>query len=144
MTAPMQSERATAGTRRNSGSSRTSLAHRVRSLMIGATLIGIGLLGLLLPILPGWILILGGVVALAGAVPALKALVSRVVTSRVAQRVIDETSKSEKGRRLIARALKMEPLRRGLTTSSRWLITRLVLRRSANTQDQGEQPGSTK
>ncbi|MEZ5126818.1 MAG: PGPGW domain-containing protein [Thermoleophilia bacterium] len=48
----------------------------------GAVLLGIGLLGLLLPILPGWLLIFVGLALLGVRLPVVERLKARLLTGR--------------------------------------------------------------
>lgn len=110
----------------------------LRSLAIGAGLIVAGTGGLILPVLPGWLLIIAGSIVVAGVVPPLKRAVSKVVVSPPLRRVIQGTASSRAGRRLIARAMRTREIRSGLTPSSRWSIMRMLLTRATGGHDERE------
>lgn len=114
----------------------SSLAGRLRSIVGGAVLLAGGFLGLALPVLPGWILIIAGLVVLAGAVPPLRRVVSRGVSTAPAQRIVAETAKSDAGRRLMARAMVLPEVRQGLEPAARWHVLRALLRRGRPAHDE--------
>lgn len=110
---------------------------QLRSLLGGAVLLVLGILGLALPVLPGWILIIAGLVVLAGAVPPLRRLVSRGVTSAPVQRIVAETARSDLGRRVMARALTRPEVRQGLEPRARMRVIRTLLRRDRVSDSSG-------
>ena len=116
---------------------RDPVIRRVRAVIVGLILILAGFVGLILPILPGWILIIAGVVVIAGAVPLLQRAVSRVLNSRPVRRIVDGFSSTETGRRMIARALRWTDLRRGLTPDVRTRLVRRLLHQARNDDDDG-------
>lgn len=115
-------------------STRPPAVARLRSMAVGLGLIGAGIAGLILPILPGWLAIIAGVVVIAGVVPPLKRVVSRVVASGPARRVIEGAAATRAGRLVIARAMRTREIRMGLTSSSRWSIVQLLLHRARRRQ----------
>lgn len=115
-------------------STRPPAAARLRSLAVGLGLMAVGIAGLILPVLPGWLAIIAGVVVIAGVVPPLKRVVSRMVSSGPARRVIEGAAASRAGRLVIARAMRTREIRMGLTSSSRWSIVQLLLHRAQRRQ----------
>lgn len=111
---------------------------RLRSLIVGATLLLFGLLGLVLPVLPGWILIIAGTVVIAGAIPSLRRLISSAVTSSPARRVVAAAANQPTGRRLMSKAMARPEIRNGLTTSSRWRLLRVLLEKADRSQSSGD------
>ncbi len=111
---------------------------RLRSLIVGATLLLFGLLGLVLPVLPGWILIIAGTVVIAGAIPSLRRLISSAVTSSPARRVVAAAANHPTGRRLMSKAMARPEIRNGLTTSSRWRLLRVLLEKADRSQSSGD------
>lgn len=113
---------------------RPSLMSNVVSVLIGLALIGVGLAGLVLPILPGWLLIIAGLVMLAGVVPPLRRGVSRMVESPLVQRVISEAAKSRGIRKTMGRAMQSPIVRRGLDHACRWRVVNALLEQSTTQQ----------
>lgn len=113
---------------------RPSLMSNVVSVLIGLALIGVGLAGLVLPILPGWLLIIAGLVMLAGVLPPLRRGVSRMVDSSLVQRVISEAAKSPGIRKTMGRAMQLPVVRRGLDHACRWRVVNALLVQSTTQQ----------
>lgn len=118
----------------------THIWQRIGSAVVGIAFLLLGVLGLIFPIMPGWIFIFAGVVALGAAIPPLRRSVSRVVTSEPARRVIDAAAASRLGRRLIAGGLRLQLLRHGLAPTARWQVVRMLLSRAIE-QRPGESDG---
>lgn len=108
-----------------------AIVENVFSVVGGVALVVVGVAGLVLPILPGWLLILAGVAVLASAVPPVRGLVSKLVTTRAAQAAISGAAQHDGVRRVVTRALQRPLIRRGLTTACRWDVMRLLLRKQA-------------
>lgn len=108
-----------------------AIVENVFSVVGGVALVVVGVAGLVLPILPGWLLILAGVAVLASAVPPVRGLVSKLVTTRAAQAAISGAAQHDGVRRVVTRALQRPLIRRGLTTACRWDVMRLLLRKRA-------------
>lgn len=98
------------------------------SVLGGMALVVIGLAGLVLPLLPGWLLIVAGVTVLAGAVPPVRRLVSKLVTTTPAQAALSGAARHDRLRSVISRALQQPVVRRGLTSSCRRQLVRKLLR----------------
>ena len=117
-----------------------TLWRRIRAFVGGIALTTVGVAGLVLPILPGWILIFAGLALLASVVPALRRLASRAAKSPLANRVIGSAARSDTGRRLITFAMRLPTLRSGLTPSARWQVVRTLLREDTDSQSAAESP----
>ncbi|NND03491.1 MAG: hypothetical protein HKN91_11965 [Acidimicrobiia bacterium] len=115
-----------------------TLSQRLLALALGAGFIALGTLGLLLPVLPGWLFFIAGAISLASAIPALRRFTSRIVMSGPARKIVDSAAKSHKGRRLIAGAMRLPHLRRGLMPPARWQVVRTLLRRSVTDEQGGD------
>lgn len=111
---------------------------RLTALLLGVAFLAVGILGLVFPILPGWIFIFAALVSFAAAIPTMRRLASRLVTSGPARRVLESAARSPTGRRLMSMALRLPHVRRGLTTPARWQVVRTILREATEAQSRGE------
>lgn len=111
---------------------------RLTSLLFGLAFMALGILGLIFPVLPGWIFIFAALVSFAAAVPAMRRLASRIMTSGAALKAVDAAARSTTGRRLMGIALRLPQLRRGLLPSARWRLVRTVLRQAVEAGQQLE------
>lgn len=113
----------------------TSLLHRLASILVGVIFLGLGILGLIFPILPGWIFIFAALVSFASAIPLVRRVVSAAVRTPLAKRAIDGVAKTGTGRRLITLAMRYPHFRKGLTAPARWQVVQSLLKRAAEAED---------
>lgn len=90
-----------------------------------------GLAGLVLPFLPGWAPIIGGIVLLAGRIPPLRRWLSRIIMLAAVQRFFDRMARNQKMRKLMAKALLRKKVRDAVEPSARREIVGLLVRNDA-------------
>lgn len=124
----------------STGNPLARLAAAVMDLIIGLVLIGLGVVGLVLPVLPGWLLIGAGALVLAGRVPALRTAIDWMIARPWVQDSLRRIAARRQGRRPLVRMLKMPVIRRALfPRTRRQLVNDLTQSGAANA---GPDPGA--
>ncbi|NNF62994.1 MAG: hypothetical protein HKN07_01935 [Acidimicrobiia bacterium] len=114
----------------------------VRDLFVGLAALVVGVLGLVLPVLPGWILIFVGLALIAGYVPPLRRALSRLLRTNSAMRSLGTVARRPAARKSFARLMAMRPVRNALDSETRWRTLHSVLKARAGepaTDDAGTQ-----
>lgn len=102
-----------------------------------------GLAGLVLPFLPGWAPIIGGVVLLAGRIPPLRRLLSRLIMLAPCQRFFDRLARNPKMRKVMAKALLRKKVRNAVEPTARREIVNLLVRNDAEKENEVEANADT-
>lgn len=97
----------------------------------GVGAIAVGVAGLVLPVLPGWLAIIAGVFALSGRIPPLRRFMSRLMMTKPVQATIDRIARNEQARRLMTRALLRTTVREGVDSPARQRIVNTLAQRNA-------------
>lgn len=90
-----------------------------------------GVAGLVLPFLPGWAPIIGGVVLLAGRIPPLRRLLSRIILLSPCQGFLDRMARNPKMRKVMAKALLRKKVRNAVEPTARREMVNLLVRNDA-------------
>lgn len=90
-----------------------------------------GVVGLVLPFLPGWAPIIGGVVLLAGRIPPLRRLLGRFILLSPCQGFLDRMARNPKMRKVMAKALLRKKVRAAVEPTARREIVNLLVRNDA-------------
>lgn len=90
-----------------------------------------GLAGLVLPFLPGWAPIIGGIVLLAGRIPPLRRLLGRIIMLPPCQRLFDWLARKPRMRKVMAKALLRKKVRAAVEPTARREIVNLLVRNDA-------------
>lgn len=90
-----------------------------------------GVAGLVLPFLPGWAPIIGGVVLLAGRIPPLRRLLSRFIMLAPCQGFLDRMARNPKMRKVMAKALLRKKVRDAVEPTARREMVNLLVRKDA-------------
>lgn len=106
-------------------------ATMVRDIVIGLAALFVGVLGLILPVLPGWILIFVGLALIAGYVPPLRRALSRLLLTNPAARSLASVANRSVTRKGFARLMAMRPVRNAIDSETRWRTLNSVLRARA-------------
>lgn len=96
-------------------------------LLFGVAALVVGIAGLVLPVLPGWIAIFAGVIVLAGRIPMLRRGLTRLVMTDGCQSVLDRLATNRATRRLMARALMRTEIRRAVDPEARRRVVNAVV-----------------
>jgi uncharacterized membrane protein YbaN (DUF454 family) len=97
-----------------------------------------GVAGLVLPFLPGWAPIIGGVVLLAGRIPPLRRLLSRFIMLSPCQGFLDRLACNPKMRKVMAKALLRKKIRNAVEPTARREMVHLLLRKDAENETEAE------
>lgn len=100
-----------------------------------------GVAGLILPFLPGWAPILGGVVLLAGRIPPLRRLLSRFIMLAPCQSFLNGMARNPTMRRVMATALLRKKVRDAVEPTARREMVNLLVRSDAEQEtEQATEP----
>ncbi len=97
----------------------------------GVLAVLVGLAGLVLPFLPGWAPIIGGIVLLAGRIPPLRRLLSRIIMLAPCQRLFDWLARKPRMRKVMVKALLRKKIRAAVEPTARREIVNLLVRNDA-------------
>lgn len=101
-------------------------------VVFGVGAIGVGVAGLILPVLPGWLAIFAGLLVLAGRIPPLRRALSRLVMTEPTQRFLDRLARNPKTRRLMTRALMQTKIREAVESSARMTVVNALVRNAGS------------
>ncbi len=101
----------------------------------GLVALAVGVAGLILPILPGWLAIVAGVVVLAGRIPPLRRALSRAMMTPRMQRVLERLATSEKTRRVMTKALLRTRIREAVDPPARMSVVNLLAKTNAEAKE---------
>ncbi len=102
-----------------------------------------GVAGLVLPFLPGWAPIIGGVVLLAGRIPPLRRLLSRFIMLSPCQGFLDRLARNPKLRKVMAKALLRKKVRSAVEPNARREMVNILVRNDAEKAGTGETNANT-
>lgn len=100
-------------------------------LALGIVVTLLGIAGLVLPILPGWVAIIGGILLLAVHVPPLRRLVTRLIMTDRVQRLLDKLAAHRRTQKLMTKALLRTQLRDAVEPVARLQLVHILARRAA-------------
>lgn len=106
-------------------------------VFFGFVAIGVGVAGLILPILPGWLGIFAGLIVLGGRIPPLRRLITRFLMTAPAQALLDRLVAKRQTRRIMARAL----MRREFRSAVEPVARHTVVNKLAQAESQEAPPG---
>ncbi len=107
----------------------------VRNVALGVGALALGIAGAMIPVLPGWLFGLVGLVLLGSAFPPLRRIISNLIVRSGS--FIDRCVASPSANRLLVRTLGFPAIRRSLEPSARWtLLNRAARRATQNTSDE--------
>ncbi len=109
----------------------------------GVLAVAAGLAGLMLPFLPGWAPIIGGVVLLAGRIPPLRRLLSRFILLSPCQGFLDRMARNPKMRKVMAKALLRKKFRDAVEPTARREMVNLLVRNDAERDGESQTDGET-
>ena len=104
-------------------------------VFFGVAALVVGVAGLVLPVLPGWLALLAGLIVLAGRIPPLRRLLTRIVLTAPFQRFLTKLATHRATRRMMARGLLRSEVRRAVEPKARWKLVNL-LAKSAERDDE--------
>lgn len=99
----------------------------LRDLVVGIGALVVGVLGLILPVLPGWILIFVGLALIAGYVPPLRRALSRILRTGLATRSLASVANRQWMRKGFAKLLALRSVRNAIDSETRWKTIHGVL-----------------
>lgn len=102
-----------------------------RDIVVGLAALVVGVLGLVLPVLPGWILIFVGLALIAGYVPPLRRALSRLLRTNPATRSLTAVANRAATRKGFARLMAMRSVRNAIDSETRWQTLHNVLKARA-------------
>ncbi len=110
----------------------------VWDLLLGSLLIGAGVAGLVLPVVPGWIWIIPGAMLVAARIPPLRRRLNDLLVSPRGSEVVRRAVRMDPIRASLKRLLRHDKTRRALRFDTRSVVLKEMLADAAESDESGE------
>lgn len=110
-------------------------------IVAGVCLLGVGAFASFVPVVPGWLFVVPGLILLAAWFRPVRAMVSWLLGRATSMRLVSSVADNDRLRCVVSRLLASSPVRRAVDRAVRWeLIHTMLVRRADRPDDAWTEP----